>query len=180
VPQPLQLLNIAGATEAAKQFAAVNDILSKASSPAAKDTGAPASDSADAAPAPIAVGGSVKLAMATSRSVSLVETFARPLVIGYLASDFAIAAGGECASPVPTLGVLEGHGAPAGKTIEYKGCDENCARIRPWIRQGANQQKLEAWLETKGGAIAIADLLTGDYALLRQRAVMELIEASPQ
>ncbi|HEX7952915.1 MAG TPA: hypothetical protein VF523_07605, partial [Burkholderiales bacterium] len=127
VPQPLQLLNIAGATEAAKQFAAVNEILSKASSSAAKDAPAPTSTGADAAPAPIAVGGSVKLAMATSRSVSLVETFERPLVIGYLASDFAIDAGGKCASPVPTLGVLEGHGAPAGKTIEYKGCDENCA-----------------------------------------------------
>ncbi|MEO8007068.1 MAG: hypothetical protein ABI728_00905 [Betaproteobacteria bacterium] len=179
VPQPVQLLNIANATEAAKQFAAVNEILSKASSSAAKDTGAPANNAgAEAAAAPIAVGGSVKLAMATSRSVSLVETFDRPLVIGYLASDFAINAGGKCASPVPTLGVLEGHGAPAGKAIEYKGCDENCARIRPWIKQGTNLQKLEAWLETKGGAIAIADFLTGDYAGLRQRVVTELIEAS--
>ena len=176
VPQPVQLLNLANATEAAKQFAAVNDILSKASSPAAKADSIPATDSGVAAPAPIAVGGTVKLAMATNRSVSLVETFHRPLVIGYLASDFAINSGGTCASPVPTLGVLEGHGAPAGKAIEYKGCDENCARLRSWIRQGANQQKLETWLETKGGAIAIADLLTGDYALLRQRIVTELIE----
>ena len=115
--------------------------------------------------------------MATNRSVSLVETFHRPLVIGYLASDFAINTSGTCASPVPTLGVLEGHGAPAGKAIEYKGCDENCARLRPWIKQGANQQKLETWLETKGGGMAIADLLTGDYALLRQRVVLDLIEA---
>lgn len=177
VPQPVQLLNLANATEAAKQFAAVNEILSKATSPASKDAGAPVGAGDEAAPQPLAVGGTVKLAMATSRSVSLVETFRRPLVIGYLASDYAIEARGKCAAPVPTQGVLEGHSAPAGKTIEYMGCDENCARIRPWIKQGTNQQKLETWLEKKGGAIAIADFLTGDYAGLRQRVVVELIEA---
>ncbi len=117
--------------------------------------------------------------MATSHSVSLVETFRRPLVIGYLASDYPIEARGKCAAPVPTLSVLEGHGAMAGKTIEYLGCDENCARIRPWIKQGTNQQKLETWLEKNGGAIAIADFLTGDYAGLRQRVVLDLIEATP-
>jgi hypothetical protein len=177
VPQPVQLLNIANATEAAKQFAAVNDLLSKATSPAIKDAAAPLGAGADAAPQPLAIGGTVKLAMATSRSVSLVETFRRPLVIGYLASDFAINAGGKCAASVPTRNVLEGGGAFVGKTIEYMGCDENCQRIRPWIKQGTNQKKLEAWLEAKGGAVAIADFLTGDYAGLRQRGVMELIEA---
>jgi len=100
------------------------------------------------------------------------------LVIGYLASDYAIEARGKCAAPIPTFSMLEGHGAAAGKTIEYLGCDENCARLRPWVKQGTNQQKLETWLEKKGGAIAIADLLTGDYAGLRQRMVAELIEPS--
>ena len=127
----MQLLNLANATEAAKQFAAVNEILSKASSPAAKADNVPATDSGVAAPAPIAVGGTVKLAMATNRSVSLVETFHRPLVIGYLASDFAINTGGTCASPVPTLGVLEGHGAPPGKAIEYKGCARTARACAP-------------------------------------------------
>lgn len=174
VPQPLQLLNIANATEAAKQFSAVNDILSNAMSPAPK-AGAAAVE--DAAPLAMAVGGTLKVAMATSRSVSLVETFRRPLVIGYLASDFQIAGGGKCASPVPTLGVLEGHAPAAGQPIEYTGCDENCARLRPWIRQGSNQQRLEAWLGKNGNSIAIADLLTGNYGLLRQRAVADLIDA---
>jgi hypothetical protein len=177
VPQPVQLLNVANATEAAKQFAAVNEILSNATSPAAKPAAAPADAVADAGPTPLAVGGTVKLAMATSRSVSLVETFRRPLAIGYLASDFAIGAGGKCAAPIPTLSALEGYAPAAGKAIEYRGCDENCTRIRPWIKQGTNQQKLEAWLAKNGGAIAIADLLTGDYAGLRQRVVTELIEA---
>jgi hypothetical protein len=179
VPQPVQLLNIANATEAAKQFAAVNEILSKATSSAPTEAKAPAGAGGEMAPpSPFAVGGTVKLAMATSRSVSLVETFRRPLVIGYLASDYAIEARGKCAAPIPTFSMLEGHGAAIGKTIEYLGCDENCARIRPWVKQGTNQQKLGTWLEEKGGAIAIADLLTGDYAGLRQRVVVDLIEAS--
>lgn len=178
VPQPVQLLNIANATEAAKQFAAVNDILSKATSPGSTDAGAPVGAGGGAAPQTMAVGGTVKLAMATSRSVSLVETFRRPLVIGYLASDFPIGAAGKCAAPIPTFSVLEGRGAAAGKTIEYQGCDENCARIRPWVKQGTNSQKLGTWLEEQGGAIAIADLLTGDYSRLRQRVVTELIEDS--
>ena len=102
VPQPLQLLNIANATEAAKQFSAVNEILSNAMSPATKGA-VPVASGEEAAPQPLAVGGTVKLAMATSRSVSLVETFRRPLVIGYLASDYAIEARGKCAGPVSTI-----------------------------------------------------------------------------
>jgi hypothetical protein len=180
VPQPVQLLNVANATEAAKQFAAVNEILANAVSPTARgagDVGAPAGASGGSASQVPAVGGSVKLAMATSRSVSLVETFYRPLVIGYLASDYAIATGGKCASPIPTLDILERRPVAAGQTIEYQGCDENCSRIRPWYKQGSNTQKLTTWLEREGDGIAIADFLTGDHAALRQRVVKELIEA---
>ena len=110
--------------------------------------------------------------------MSLVETFRRPLVIGYLASDYAIEARGKCAAPVPTLSVLDGQKPASGKTIEYQGCDENCVRMRPWVKQGTNQKKLETWLDTQAGGIAIADFLTGDYARLRQRVVAELIEGS--
>jgi hypothetical protein len=179
IPQPVQLLNVANATEAAKQFAVVNEILANAVSPTPRgggDAGGSADASGGSAPQAPAVGGSVKLAMATGRSVSLVETFYRPLVIGYLASDYAILAGGRCASPVPTLDILERRPVVAGQTIEYQGCDENCSRIRPWYKQGSNTQKLTTWLEKEGGGIAIADLLTGDYAALRQRVVKELIE----
>jgi hypothetical protein len=173
VPQPVQLLNIANATEAAKQFAAVNDILSNATSSSAKPAG-----SGDAAAAQPLVGGTVKLAMATSRSVSLIETFRRPLVIGYLASDYEIESGGKLAAPLPTLNLLEGRSVVAGQTITYQGCDKNCAIIRPWLKSPGNRAKLEAWLQKNGGGIALADFLTGDDAVLRQRAVTELIEGS--
>ena len=55
-----------------------------------------------------APGGSLKLASATSRSISLNETFARPLVIGYLAQDYPILADNRLGHPVSTKDVLEG------------------------------------------------------------------------
>jgi hypothetical protein len=174
-PQPVQLLNIANATEAARQFNAVNELLAKANAPqsGAADTPAPTTDGTSSAQP---IGATVKLAMATSRSVSMVETFRRPLVIGYLASDFPIQAGGTCAAPLPTLSVLEGRPAVSGKTIDYTGCDENCARIRSWRKLDMNKKRLETWLEKNAGGIAIADFETGDYARLRERMVIELIE----
>lgn len=174
VPQPVQLLNIANATEAAKQFDAVNHILGNAASPQA----APGEPGEAPAPSPVAVGGTVKLAMATSRSVSFVETFRRPLVIGYLASDYAILKGGMLAAPVPTLNTLEGRAVATGRTIEYQGCDADCLRIRRWRKEVGNQAKLEAWLLAKGGGISISDLETGDHADLRRRAVADLIHAT--
>ena len=174
VPQPVQLLNIANAgTDAANQFNAINQILGNAASPGGT---APAGTAEAAAPSPVAVGGSVKLAMATSRSVSFVESFRRPLVIGYLASDYAILKGGMLAAPTPTFSILEGRAVITGQPIAYQGCDADCQRLRPWLKQAGNQAKLERWLETKGGAISISDLLTGDHADLRRGAVKELIE----
>jgi hypothetical protein len=180
VPQPVQLLNIANAnTDAAKQFEAINQILANATSPAgagAASAGAPSDTGA--MPPPVAVGGSVKLAMATSRSVSFVETFRRPLVIGYLASDYAILKGGMLAAPTPTFSILEGRAVITGQPIAYQGCDTDCQRLRPWLKQAGNQAKLERWLEAKGSAISISDLLTGDHPDLRRSAVKELIEGS--
>jgi hypothetical protein len=180
VPQPVQLLNIANAnTDAAKQFEAINQILASAGSPApAGSANAGAAGDASAMPPPVAVGGSVKLAMATSRSVSFVETFRRPLAIGYLASDYAILKGGVLATPTPTFSILEGRPVMSGQAVPYQGCDADCLRIRPWLKQAGNQAKLESWLETKGGSVSIADLLTGNHADLRRNVVNELIEGS--
>jgi hypothetical protein len=180
VPQPVQLLNIANAnTDAAKQFEAINQILANAGSAApAAPANAGAVTDAGGMPPPVAVGGSIKLAMATSRSVSFVETFRRPLVIGYLASDYAILKGGMLAAPTPTFSMLEGRPLIVGQAIPYQGCDADCLRIRPWLKLAGNQAKLESWLQAKGGSISIADLLTGNHADLRRNVVKELIEGS--
>jgi hypothetical protein len=57
-------------------------------------------------------GGTVKVVSASARSVSLDETFLRPLVIGYLGFDMAIGPYGVLGPPIPTLAVLEGEAQP--------------------------------------------------------------------
>ena len=52
-------------------------------------------------------GGSLRLAAASSRSVSLDETFNPPLVVGYLGFDCAIEPGGILGSPIPTYANLD-------------------------------------------------------------------------
>jgi hypothetical protein len=51
-------------------------------------------------------GGKVKIATASSRSVTLSETFARPLVIGYVGFDMPILDGGRLGAPISTLAQL--------------------------------------------------------------------------
>lgn len=48
-------------------------------------------------------GGKVKIASASSRSITLSETFERPLVIGYVGFDMPILEGGRLGSPISTL-----------------------------------------------------------------------------
>jgi hypothetical protein len=52
-------------------------------------------------------GGSIKVAAASAGSISLVETFKRPLVIGYLGFDVPIGADGILGPPIPTHALLE-------------------------------------------------------------------------
>jgi hypothetical protein len=52
-------------------------------------------------------GAKVKIATATSRSVTLSEEFERPLVIGYIGFDMAILKGGRLGIPISTLAQLK-------------------------------------------------------------------------
>lgn len=172
VPGKVELLNIAeDGAKAKKQFDAVNSILDKAATDKPSTGSAPAADS----PSPIAAGGTIRLAMATDRSVSLVETFKRPLVFGYLASDFRILEGGKLSAPVATFLQLEGKAVAPKQVLKYEGCDENCELIRSWVKNRSNVPQLEQWLTENANGIAIADVQTGSYASLRARIVKELI-----
>lgn len=57
-------------------------------------------------------GAKVKIATATSRSVTLSEEFDRPLVIGYVGFDMPILKGGRLGAPISTLGQLTERGPP--------------------------------------------------------------------
>jgi hypothetical protein len=54
-------------------------------------------------------GGSLRLAAASTRSVSLDETFDPPVILGYLGFDCAIAENGELGVPIPTHAMLDPH-----------------------------------------------------------------------
>ena len=63
-------------------------------------------------------GGKIKVATASSRAVTLSETFERPLVIGYVGFDMQILEGGRLGPPISTLAQLTG-----GHTIPAYGTD---------------------------------------------------------
>jgi hypothetical protein len=62
-------------------------------------------------------GGTVKIVSASAGSISLSETFARPLVVGYLGFDIPILAGGMLGAPIPTHAVLEGRVGGGGSAV---------------------------------------------------------------
>jgi len=98
---------------------------------------------------PMAFGGRLKFVMASDRSVTLNETFPRPLVIGYVAFDFPILDGGRLGNPASTYNLLNQLNHTAN-TYEENFCqDANTDRIREWERRG-NKDVLLQYLESKG------------------------------
>lgn len=63
-------------------------------------------------------GGRLKLAWAGGRSVTLSETFDRPLVIGYLGFDFPVMKNGELGLPVATRDMLTSKSTPKEAAIK--------------------------------------------------------------
>ncbi|HEV2718831.1 MAG TPA: hypothetical protein VG323_02340 [Thermoanaerobaculia bacterium] len=98
-------------------------------------------------------GGSIRIAAASSRSVTLNETFPRPLVIGYIAFDRPIGAGGVLGSAQPTLQRLEGRPLlPASEPTAAEGkmpfgVDANTYAIRQWLKTSGNRELLGEWLQ---------------------------------
>jgi len=89
-------------------------------------------------------GGTLKLVTASSRAVSMVETFPRPLVIGYHAFDLPILEDGELGGAVSTHAVLEQ--TPVNRDTAY-GPDENTPKLRAWLKTPGNREKLKEWLQ---------------------------------
>jgi hypothetical protein len=170
VPKPVELMNIPDGQKAEATFKALNDIIGKATESVAPAAGAAGSG--------IAPGGSVKVAMATNRSVSLVETFPRPLAIGYLAFDYRILADGTLDTPVATLTRLESRAQSPERPIVYNGCDEACQKLRAWIDRDStkNTEAMRAWLKNNGIDKRPYEVLADpDAADARRRMVDALI-----
>jgi hypothetical protein len=124
-------------------------------------------------------GGSLRLAAASSRGVSIDETFDPPVVFGYLGFDCAVFKGGVLGPPIPTYAVLDAgynlgdllHQAPIYAQMLDKALygillgDKNNSRAQ------SAQKKLDAlasyvpneFIEYSGGANGLtAKRLTGD------------------
>lgn len=127
---------------------------------------------------PAALGGSVQFKMATDRSVSLEESFARPLVFGYQATQCEIGAGGSVQGCGPELALLERRpGAVQRTPVLFSACDSACKALRLWTDAGPqNVAALNDWLAKVRPGLATATLLNGPHADLRARAVDELIK----
>jgi len=124
-------------------------------------------------------GGSIRIAAVSNRSVSMSETFDRPIVIGYIAYDRAIGAGGLLGQPRSTLQQMEGTVEPApqpsagdtSQSVKF-GPDANSTVIRAFVKDQANRTSLQNWLNERAIATSIPLIISGDdQAGLRQRIV---------
>jgi hypothetical protein len=122
------------------------------------------------------IGARVKVVAASSRSVSLVEDFPRPLVIGYLAFDRQILPGGTLGTPVVTLAKLAQlkQFAPAPTPF---GSDANSDRLANWLRADpSNRQRLLDALAARGLAdTQLTNFIRGaQFATIRAELVNQL------
>lgn len=102
-------------------------------------------------------GGSVRFAQASSRSVTMDETFARPLVIGYHGFDVPVFPNGELGAPIPSFSLITGQvGAPKdiGQTFApapTPEIDELRNSIADWgAASEANEKALWGAMESNG------------------------------
>lgn len=158
----------------------------------APQTPAPMTSAAPAAlagtPAPPAAGsiipkpgGSIRIAAATSRGITMSETFERPIVIGYIAYDRPISAGGRLGVSTSTLlRVEQKHYEHPDYTSEDNatirstyGADENTFALRKWLENPAHLEDLRTWLADQGKNPAlVASYLNGkQFVELRQQII---------
>ena len=104
------------------------------------------SDSISTAAVP---GGTLKVAASSSRSISMNETFPRPLAIGYLGFDLPILDDGQLGPPVPTHASLENRKVIPAHATKY-GIDANTPKIQNWLAADPGHPALlRKWLDTQ-------------------------------
>ena len=132
-------------------------------------------------------GGSIRIAAVSSGSVSMSETFDRPIVIGYIAYDRAIGTGGVLGQARPTLQQVEGTVDPApppsqndvAQSVTF-GPDANSAVIRTFAKDDTNRTSLQNWLNAQSISTSIPLIVNGqDQAKLRQSIVDEFNLGGP-
>ena len=126
-----------------------------------------------------APGGTLKIASASSRSISLDQNFPRPLTVGYLGFDLPINPDGTLGLPQDTQLRLQGQIAPS-KGVLTHATDQNTIILREWLRADASHlQQAQQWLKTNFTAPNLADVVsTSEYRQVREQVVKELVKPS--
>jgi hypothetical protein len=123
-------------------------------------------------------GATVKVVAASSNSISLDETFSRPVVIGYLGFDMQIGPGGELGPPIPTHAILlKEVKYPSSKYLK----DTSSEILRNfWLPDGKNpdpnnEAKLKEWIKRNQIEVSIPFFLYSEmFKEARAKAVTDL------
>jgi hypothetical protein len=119
------------------------------------------------------IGAKVKIVSATSRSISMDEEFARPVVIGYLAFDRQINWDGTLGPPVSTLVKVSGR---KGLTPRIADVDSS-GYITAWYTrdQAARAKLIDQWLAKHYPSVAMSTFISQDeYEEGRLRMIRDL------
>lgn len=126
-------------------------------------------------------GGTLKIVGASANSISLVETFARPLVIGYLGFDMAILGNGSLGPPIPTHAVLEQRARPDARSISLAKDRESVILEYFALRSAALREKIDACRKGQGLAqVDRSDFIQDPrYVEQRRACVVEIFGTAP-
>jgi hypothetical protein len=108
-------------------------------------------------------GGSLRVSAASSRFVSLRETFPYPLVIGYLGFDCTILPGGVLGPPIPTHSRLEAQLEDRSVVTEFAG-DRASLILSTWlesdaIRRTEKEDHIRDWLQSNNRALRMTSFV---------------------
>ena len=96
-------------------------------------------------------GGTLRVTASTHRSISMKETFTRPLVIGYHALDFRIESDGRLSAPVSTFSRMSFSKEPPATLVPTYQFDDINRMVLTWAnRSKQNMQILYAWMSKQG------------------------------
>jgi hypothetical protein len=120
-----------------------------------------------------APGGAVQITSASAGSISLRETFERPLVIGYLGFDMRIGPDGGLGPPVPTHAVLQGTLQPR-VSLEFTEGENKLRSLLQRVRSASEADRLRRQVVRElGGEVESIYLATSEED--RQAAFPQLI-----
>ncbi|MCU0786714.1 MAG: hypothetical protein MUC91_00750 [Verrucomicrobia bacterium] len=97
-----------------------------------------------------APGGAARFVQASRSSVTLDQTFDRPLVIGYLGFDVKVYEDGTLSPPIPSYAVLNRQlDWQPGAKLEWSDDEGLSDRYLEWLRGSGNRVRMEEWLRAQ-------------------------------